>query len=1286
MIARIATMMILVTGISSYADAKMKFRNVVVPSQSKTVYMLHRDDMGMMWFGTGDGLYNFDGYTAHPVFEHGSQANTHVHALAETDSAFYLASDNGILVFDRHHNVFQDVPEGSPRDIRTIIREGNGFLIGGLQGLYRYIPSSGSFEAITDGLPHKAVYALASDGDTYFIGTYDGMGCIKHGAHKVKPFDPGFGDTSSFRNLFVNSLYLDHRRHKLWIGTEGDLYSYDADNGRLSREIRLSGSIIKSIAVTTDGIIFAGTDSGLIELDGDQMAVYRHDSRDKSSIANNIVWSLLVDCDSNLWVATDYGLSMTSRGLPYERIALEDMTGRGDGNVVQTIGTDSASSIIWIGGNNGLIRYDMASGASRWYQPGNIDWPLSHNNVRDICFDSDGVMWIATDGSVSRLDTFTGRFENFKIIDSSGKNNANWAYSIIDDRNGALWIGSYLGGIFVVNKDQFCQNGGNVVAECNLTESSGLPNNYVRKLVRSSDGTVFAICFASPVICGIDSRTLEHTEYRIDQTVDILPTCMMTDNAGHVWVGYSGGIALIDSKKHEVRRTEFPVDYSVDPLAMTSVDDEIWISTTSGIWSYDPQSGDFSLLRLPMVCGNAIFYDAGAHWVAVGATDEIVTVDPAKARAIPSPRHALYLTSVKINGEPLKDVDPMTVEALSVEHGGNYLEFTVSDLDFAPQSHVRYEYRLIGAANPEYRVLDPGTNKIVLSGLKSGRYTLEVRMSGEKDVLLSLPISVKAPWYFSTVAKILYFLLLVLIIAGCVKFRIMRQRQRRERAERESSLARVKNRMDFLTNISHELKSPLSMVIGPVSHLLDQTTDPEMRRHLAGIHRNAVNLDQLLHRALELNRIDKDDDTLVITSRVELVGFLRNICDNFAANHPDKRFVFNTTEDSLTVSVDVVKMESVVNNLLSNACKYSSANATVAVSLSIVAERFFLRVSDDGIGIPAGERHLVFQRLFRSSNSGTADGTGIGLYLTRKYVEMHGGTISVDANGGGGAVFTVEIPLAALSICHTTDTTEDKSSDNSRPSVLIVEDNSDIARFIEELLHKDFRCIVAGNGRAGLAVMATIVPDLVVADLMMPVMGGLEMVGQMKRNVRYASVPVLVLTAKDDPETQRNCFEAGVDAFVAKPFDAPVFLSRIKSLMGSRQRMASSVKAEILSTPKDSLAESSDEKKMKEISRLIDDNLSDSCLSVAFLAEKTSMTTKQLYRLVKKYVGLSPVDLIKTMRLRKAAMFLRQRKFTVSEVMYMTGFNSASYFSKCFTSQYGMSPKNYMNTDDPDSA
>jgi DNA-binding response OmpR family regulator/anti-sigma regulatory factor (Ser/Thr protein kinase) len=407
-----------------------------------------------------------------------------------------------------------------------------------------------------------------------------------------------------------------------------------------------------------------------------------------------------------------------------------------------------------------------------------------------------------------------------------------------------------------------------------------------------------------------------------------------------------------------------------------------------------------------------------------------------------------------------------------------------------------------------------------------------------------------------------------------------------------------------------------------------------------------------------------------------VVEFVKSIVDSYVEAHPERHFVFTAPDVPFTTEWDAVKMESVLNNLLSNACKYTADDATIGCSVTAADSSIEIKVSDDGFGIPKDEQALVFQRMYRSSR--TADmkaGTGIGLYLVRQYVEMHGGTVSVESRENIGTTFTVMLPLA-IGQAHA-EAVSSPASSSGRAKILIVEDNLSIADFIKDILSPSYDCQIASNGRAALALLSTFRPNLIITDEMMPVMTGLEMCRRIKAMPAFASVPIFMITAKDDNDTETGAVKLGIDNFLTKPFEAPLLLALVARKIQSREEIKTSLRLESITDAAPIVAESQSEKQLDAVTRAIEKYIDDSELNVNFLCEKTGYSSKQLYRLIKKFVGVTPVEYIRQIRLKKAAMLLENHDFTVSEVMYMVGFSSPSYFSKCFAAQYGCTPSKY---------
>jgi signal transduction histidine kinase/DNA-binding response OmpR family regulator len=585
-----------------------------------------------------------------------------------------------------------------------------------------------------------------------------------------------------------------------------------------------------------------------------------------------------------------------------------------------------------------------------------------------------------------------------------------------------------------------------------------------------------------------------------------------------------------------------------------------------------------------------------------------------------------------------------------------------------------------------WNLLPQNSNHVSYANLKYGNYSFKVNIldvNGRPEPSPeTVSIRISPPWYYTSIAKICYVAFLLGLVLWIINFFRVKNRLRIERIEKDKTLEQAKLKMDFFANLSHEFKTPLSMILAPADKLLSEIKDKHQEGQLEMIRQNAVKIDTLIHKVLDFNRLDDNPDDFFIPSKVEMVEFCKSIFSVYKDNFEDKTFIFESTPDKIYTSIDPVKMESVLNNVISNACKYTPSGGSVnfRIGCSANGSKIDISVSDNGIGIPSNEIPYIFQRFFQSSR--TADkkgGTGIGLYLAKCYVEMHNGTISASSGENGGTTISITLPSGRQESSEApgNDGKSSPEEKDGRKKIAVIDDNIAITEFIKDTLSGEYDCEIAHNGKAGLTLCREMTPDLIIADLMMPVMDGLEMCRRIKKDGRLSLIPIILLTAKTDIGTELESINLNIDVFMPKPFDASILLSRVRQLLESKEQVESKLRIEKIATPEKVEMMSFDEKFLSDVTRIIEDNMADQTLNVAFLSDKANVSQKQLYRKVRLLTGVPPVEYIRQIRMKKAAMLLKQQRFTISEVMYMVGFSSSSYFSKCFQNQFGIYPKQF---------
>lgn len=1269
-------LLILVFCIQTQAAEHLLWKNISVGNMPMAVHAITRAENGLIWLGTDYGLFGYDGYKIYGYGTDNGFPGCQIYGVISRQGTLYLGTNNGLQILNtRSGTVRYPAADHNPSEIRAMISETDKLWIGALSGLYEYDFQTDILRKCDLVLPHDAVYALLYDRERLYVGTYRGLCRYDLSGNRIEPIRLEYRGTDK-SSIFVNALALDPENRILYVGTEGSLLTYDLSAQRVVSET-LKGNSVKSLQLCAEGLL-AGTDNGLYLLTKEQgTTLYRHDSRLPGSIANNIIWSLRVDAEGNLLAGTDTGLSITNTTSGLSIIQLSTLTGRGDGNQISSMLRDSDGAL-WLGGPNGIIR--TADEETEWFLPGNANSGLSHNRVRDIFQDRNGTVWVATDGGLNRFDKRRHRFESFHIEDAGGKYNANWCYSIVEDADARLWVGSYLGGIMAV--DPATLKAGKVCrAQQAINTETGLPNNLINRIALDSRGTLWAILFRDDTLIRIDNNGLQRIS--VKELTGNYPNTLYIAPDDEIWVGATDKLLRVSQEMDQTRIYRLPTGGSGSDniIDLEKVGDDLWIVTSTGVWTLETDSGEVNLLPVPDRSYSSIYLDPAEGSVLLGSADEIIQINPAWiAGGIRGKGVNIMRTIVdgKVASTPF--LAGTELSTITLKSASNELKIELSSLDCNPVMTYRYAYHIPGITD-DYVVLPPGENTLSVPHLPSGTHELFIKHYAAGATPIKLQIKVLAPWYARWYAICAYLLILGGATLSTIVLLRRRDRKRLEQRERDQTLSSIRHKMEFLTNISHELKTPLSMILGPVSQLREEVTDKKMRHTLDVIHKNAVRINEMMHKTVEIDRVDLETEAPIIRSRVDVTEFCRSIFDSYAEAWPSVHFVFTADNEPLTAEWDVVKMESVFNNLISNACKYSKEDATIGCSIRRVGNSIEIRVSDDGVGIPAGEQQLIFQRLFRSSRTAELkNGTGIGLYLVKRYIEMHGGEIGVENCENMGTTFTVRLPYEAPEA--SAAPAHEASPDLARPRILIVEDNRAVAELIQDILSERCECQIASNGRAGLALLPTFRPELILTDEMMPVMSGLEMCRRIKAMPAFASIPIIMVTAREDNETETQAARLGIDTFLSKPFEAPLLRALAEQRLQAKDAVRESLRIEQITTVAPIVAESGSERLLDLVTRTIEEHIDDTELNVKSLCEKTGIGNKQLGRLIKKYAGVTPVEYIRQIRMKKAVVLLSQHKFTIAEIAYMVGFGTPSYFTKCFIAQYGCKPSQYSETPD----
>lgn len=1295
---------------SAQTGQKRKFQNF--NEGGALIRCFFQDYKGVVWVGISDGLgmYNGKGIQKHQISNGNAEwINFGVYcSLKQDDTHYYLGTEKGLVLFDIEKNTFQRIssPDISIRTLQWI--NDSVMFLGTLNGLVKYDVRLNSFQQ-ENKIPQLPIDPIVQlDHHRFLIANYHGLYLYDNEKNSFK-----YLPITSQESPLILSITVDLANQWVWIGTESGLWKYNIASSSFTKVSALGNNIIKNIHIASDASLWLGTDSGLYIYDwqSDTYEYIVHNSLNNKSLVNNIIWSIFEDKEQNIWLGTESGISVYQNSPLVETYSWDSLVGSNEGNNIYCIYRDSRNNYWW-GGNNGLGYYNAEKNKSLWYKMGQKTHSISHNRIRHIYEDWDGDLWVATDGGINRFDYKTETFENYQIVDAAQTLNANWAYYINGDGHDNLYVVAYCGGVFVVNKKELlAQKGKTYICKESYhqqTDSEGLHSNFIIYSTMDNNGCLWI---------GTDERFLNKIDFKAHKVYSYdlsdarwdIPSGsikkIMHDSSGNVWIALNSCLCKVSSDHETIEVVHTSIFNNEDIRVIEDAEECLWIATSHGVYTYDKSAKRFTYTGIG---GSylSLYHNVSENRMWIGGIDQCLAFNISELLQQPQrSKGNIELNNLYINEQPvhphtayngnlIADRSINTLDGIHLTDNQNNIALEFLYTQYNQILKPRYIYRLKGE-DENWRSLEDLNTRISYTNLKPGDYVFELKEQayeegGEEDRTdYQLNILIDQPWYWSLWAKSAYFLLVCLLILWIVKYFHEKNRFRIEHIEREKTLELSNLKMEFLTNMSHELKTPLSLIIGPISKLLSETKNTQLKEKLSLIHSNALKLNSIIHQILDIK-----DWTGVQQqfhpSQLELVTFVGSIVKGYQENMKNRgtAITFHCDTENCFAEVDIPKMEAIVNNLLSNACKFSAEKGEINVYLSVAEgdadslRKVCLKVTDNGVGIPAADLPHIFERFYQADKyqSMNKDGSGVGLSIVKSYVELHGGEIRIASEEGKGTAVHVSIPLTEIEKQVYEKTSSIWSANEPRYKVLIVEDNVEIAHFIMNNL-PEAECLIAYNGKIGMEMAQQHLPDIIIADIMMPVLNGLEMAKQLKANIHTSTIPLIMLTAKDDKKTEYDLLSLGVEAFIAKPFDMKELTIHIDRILQNKHKLVRKLKEEGIIIESEPVAvESPDEKFLKYITEIIEQNLSSSDLNVTKLSELSGYTAKQIYRRLKSLTGCTAVDYIKGVRIKKAAMLLAQKQFMVSEVMYMVGYSDSSYFSKCFVEKYGMTPKQYMES------
>lgn len=1298
-----------------------------------------------MWFGTDDGLEKYDGtnFTAYR-YQPGdttSLRTNEVLALHEDRSGnlWVGTSGGGLSLYDRKNDKFLHYPvktgtatlSGSDV-IRGICSDYRGKIwIAQYEGLYMLDPETQSISKhlLRDaaGRPVKTTLLTIYEDSKQrlWIATDNGLFLYNIRLNSFRLYE---NDKTDEYSLQVNRIraVTEDKWGNIWVGTSTGLSRLKPDGSGFIHYSYLNGNEINSIAADDQGLLWIGSFSGLYvyNIQAGTFSVYTHENGNHQSLSNKLVRCIFIDKQGIYWFGTfQGGICKYDKNLNLFNLTLSSsfQENRPDIAVITAMVENKSGAVLLGTNGNGLYEFDRRK--NKVY-PVNLplkNVPAGTLTVLALQRTRKNKVYIGTYAhGVIIADQQTGACK--QLVKGNGLT-GNDIFCLFEDSKGNIWAGTNGDGITVLNNDRVIARYSPLPAG---NGAAALPiNGYIRAIAEDAGGNIW-IGTHGGGIAVFEPATGKWTIYTQENSQ--LPgnkiQCLHRDRKGKMWIGTFSGLAAFEAGKH-LFTPYSEKDGLQNSMVYQIVEDatgRLWLSTNTGITQFDTDTKRFRNFTHLNGLQNSNYIRGAGCRLADGELlfsglegfnhfyPDRLTVN----RNVPQ----VILTDLKLsnksvaagNDAPIKE-HISVAEEIRLNYKQNFtLSFVALNYTIPRQNH--YAYKLDGFDKDWNYV---GTSsQASYTNLDPGEYIFRVKASNNdgiwstKDTIIK--IYVKPPFWRTTYAYIFY----VLAIGGLLLYsrhkgisRIRKKfalEQERREVKRVQELDRMK--LKFLTNLSHDLRTPISLIMGPVDQLIEDEATTGRLDKLNMIRRNARRLLNLINQLLDFRKMEEHELKLQL-SRGEFVSFLKEVTDSFRDMSERKhiRFTFKSCIDRLDVFFDRDKIERILFNLLSNAFKFTLGGGHITVDLQKAESSddqeqtwVWINVTDTGIGIPTDKKDLIFDRFFQNDTSASIlnQGTGIGLSITKEFIKLHGGKIQVESEPGKGCVFTIQIPLKCA--CETAVAEEpvmqalpaplingpnatapavEENSMNDALSVLVVEDNEDFRFYLKDNLRSKYKVIEATNGKEGWQKILFHHPHLVVSDISMPEMDGIGLVKKLKSDKRTSHIPVILLTAITGQEQQIRGLETGANDYITKPFNFEVLNAKIKNLLELKSTMQSTYSKQIKVTTPEVTIESPDEKLLTAIVCYLEKHLSDPQLSVEKLSKHIGMSRSTLYTKLLEITGKTPVEYIRSFRLDKAAALLEKSNMTISEIAYQTGFTTPNYFSKTFKSKFNMLPSEF---------
>ncbi|GAB3648419.1 two-component regulator propeller domain-containing protein [Echinicola sediminis] len=1176
---------------------------------------------------------------------------------------------------------------------------------------------------VNDGLPQNSIYAIAKDkyGFVWF-GTWGGA--VRYDGYNVRVFRAQENDSTALSDNRINAIVSDSLEN-IWIAVEPHdyvyKYNYEKETFKHYPPELVPASVSKKIRdrfwfwrkrAENEHYIWLTSYEGLLQINrstGDTL-IYRADPSDPGSLSDDLVKDVFLDDTDHLWVGTQ------SRGINHADLKTKpffnyykDQPGKGlVDNVVRAICMDQKGRL-WVGSENQGITLITSTKEGTAYSYIGKD-KLIDPQIRSLFSDSHGVIWIGTKRGLTYYNPQNDSFTDCSTEDMCHRN----VFDVTEDLQGNIWVATFDGlALYDKESDEFhCLSN-----EIDLAGKQIMDLYVDRKnqlWIATEDGGLSRLVRSQDPEKEFKVTNYTHQEGKEESLAGNRTYSLTADHQGNIWIATTSGLSRFNPKDSTFHN--FTIENGLtNELTMAVAydgDQSVWVSHTKGLTKVDILSGEmhhFNIhdgLQGNEFKQNAVYYHPEKGRLYFGGSNGLTAFTPEQIEINTHPPK-MVLTQLnvlhqdlnpgdKVNKHIILDRSLLTTDQITLTWWDKTFRLEFAALHYANPSSNKYKYMLEGY-DQDWIDTDASRRLASYSNLPAGDYTFKVYGANSDGVWskdpATLKIKVLPPWWLSWWAISLY------VLAACaLAWFIFRYLNSKIQIRKKEAVHQAK--LHFFTQVSHEFRTPLTLIIDPLERLMAEKPKKQKAGHYYQLmHRNAKQLLMLINQLLDFRKVESGHLQLNL-QQSNIVSFVRGLASSFEEMAKKRQIIFKveTGMDQCMMPFDDVKLTMILNNLLSNAFKFTPDHGQVTLSVSFATasqKGILIKVKDTGHGISKEEQEKVFGVFYQANNNQEQNkGSGIGLSLTKELVSLHKGKITIESEVGQGTCFTVFLPKLQYTTPipvsdvpseqeiygqeHIDEPQVSQANNPNLPLVLVVDDNTDIRTYIELHLKEDYRIISATNGLEGLEKAIAEIPDLVISDVMMPDMDGLQLCRKLKLDERTSHIPVLLLTARQSDESKTEGYETGADAYVTKPFNTTVLLAQIQNLLEQRRRLRELFTKGSAIEFKKIAVNPTDELFLDKTRQLIEDNLETENLDIDSLAAQLNMSRSQFYRKVKALTNKSASDFVTTFRMNKASEFLLSKEYNVSETAYKVGYSVPNNFTRAFIKHFGISPSQYL--------